>query len=140
MARANASTRAALQRGGFDGGLEKFRRKLAAFETELIPEVGRLMHESITVGSRLTNAPGQPQDDGDLLKSWTLKVTKHSAESVSNSPYARQNEDGLRRGGKPYVQRSAKGGRHSVRLTRRGMQRIVNEAAIKVAERKRGAA
>lgn len=136
MARPNALTRNALQRGDRRGGftgLNRFQRQLAAFETDLLPELGALMHQSIVHGSRLTGAPGQPVELGDLLRSWGVSFPSPTSVQVSSdSPYARPNEDGVRAGGKPYVQRSARGGRHSVRLTRRGLDKLVGQAAENV--------
>lgn len=132
MARINALQRNAIQqdrKGGFQG-LNKFQRQLAAFEVALLPELGALMHQSIVHGSPLTGAPGQPVDQGGLAQSWRVSFPSPTSVQVSSdSPYARPNEDGVREGGKPYVQRSAKGGRHSVRLTRRGLDKLVAQAA-----------
>lgn len=141
MARLNAQDRNAIQRslgdrkrGGFSKGLADFHRKIAAFDASLLDEVGDLMYQSIVYGSALTGAPGQPRKEGDLIASWRKeRPSETSVAVVSDSPYARPNEDGLREGGKPYVQRSPVGGRHSVKLTRRGLQRLVNQAAKNVA-------
>jgi hypothetical protein len=138
VARPNALQRNAIQqgRGGFDRGLNVFQKKLAAFDADLLPELGALMHQSITVGSRLTGAPGQPVDQGDLLHSWSVSFPSATSVQVSSdSPYARPNEDGVRGGGKPYIQRSPRGGRHSVRLTRRGLDKLVEQAAKNVSRK-----
>lgn len=122
-----------------DNGFARFKRKIAAFDAALLPELGALMLGSIRDGSSLTGALGQPVEDGDLYRSWTMdQPTPHSVRVSSTSPYARMNEDGVRVGGKPYLQHSAKGGRHSLALTRVGLPRLVNEAAIRTAERARG--
>jgi hypothetical protein len=125
MARPNA-----LERSG-DGwqGLGRFQAKLAAFDADLLPVLGALMRDSIVDGSSITGAPGQPRAEGDLAASWTLTLTETSAQVSTPSPYAIQNEDGVKEGGKPYVQRSAVGGRHSVRLTRLGLPKLVRAAA-----------
>lgn len=140
MARPNAAQRNAMQRTGQPGawsmGFNRFQKQLAAFDAELVPEVGALVYQSIVHGSRLTGAPGQPKDSSDLIRSWTETFPSPTSVQVSSdSPYARPNEDGVREGGKPYVQRSAKGGRHSVRLTRRGLDKLVEQAAKNVSRR-----
>lgn len=134
MARPNALTRNALQRvgqkGGWSMGLNRFQQQIDAFAVDLLPELGALMHQSIVYGSPLTGAPGQPEDEGDLRRSWRIEYpTPSQVAVVTDSPYARFNEDGARQGGKPYIQRSAIGGRYSVRLTRRALDRLVVQAA-----------
>jgi hypothetical protein len=110
-------------------GMGRAMRRLHGLEVGLLPALGDLMYESIVNGSPLTGAPGQPEAEGDLKESWELEVTETSASVTTDSPYALKNEDGVREGGKPYVQHSATGGRHSLKLTRRSMQRLVERAA-----------
>lgn len=144
MARPNAAVRqriqkrlsnadAAIARADKWKGLREFNRKLDGLSSVLVPRLGELMYESIVYGSGLTGAPGQPEEEGDLIDSWTVTYPTEGGVSVtSDSEYARQNEDGVRPGGKPYVQKSPKGGRHSVRLTRRGLQTLVNHATNEI--------
>ena len=44
----------------------------------------------------------------------------------------RDDEDGVRHDGRPYIQRSTVGGRHSVALTLAGMQKIVDHEAARL--------
>lgn len=120
--------------GGWDAGLDRFAQKLEAFDVALLPEVGELMYESIVHGSALTGAPGQPVESGDLKMSWQISYPTETSVMVgSANEYALQNEVGVKHGGGPYRQRSARGGRFSVRMTAAAMQRIVDTAARIVA-------
>jgi hypothetical protein len=96
----------------------------------------QLALRSIQYGSDLTGSPGQPVQSGALLHSWVLEPTDaRRAVIYTDSPYAPQNEDGIARpGGGPYIQRSTRGGRWSVRKTRTGWQRIVDYVATTLAE------
>jgi hypothetical protein len=136
MGRLNAGRRSEIQGKGFTG-LAAFQNKIDALDAGLLPSVGKLAFESVVDGSRLTGAPGQPVgESGDLKASWSWGMpTDTEVAIVSTSPYARFNEDGVRAGGKPYVQHSGVGGRHSLRLTRLGLQAIVNYAANLVMRR-----
>jgi hypothetical protein len=84
--------------------------------------------DSITNGSAVTGAPGQPVDTGALKASYQLTFTSPKRFIITSPlPYALANEDGVNNG-RPYIQRSPVGGRHSVALTVLGMQRIVDVA------------
>lgn len=118
---------------GFDG-LGGFMSRLRRLRGGLLPETAGLTLQSIAYGSPLTGSPGQPVDDGDLQRSWRIDYESQTAALVvTDSEHAKQNEDGVEPGGGRYIQRSSTGGRHSVRLTRRGFQRIVEEAGRRVA-------
>lgn len=137
MARLNAAQRSAIQRGEspWGAGFQRLQRRLDAFDVALLPTVGEIMYESIVNGSPDTGAPGQPEAEGDLIRSWEVSSPSPTSVAVlSDSPYARANEEGVLKGGKPYVQRSAKGGRFSVKLTRAGFQRIVDAAVARIAQ------
>lgn len=129
---------------GFDRGLRTFATKVERLSRELVPAVAAAAHESITVGSALTGAPGQPVGQygpgyhegdvgGELRSSWQVRFPSLGvAEVVTNNPYAVPNEDGVTEDGRPYVQRSTVGGRHSVKLTVAGMQKIVDHEAARL--------
>lgn len=87
----------------------------------------------IQFGDPLTGSPGQPVRDSILLNSWQLQFESPTAALIStNVQWARQNEDGIARpGGGPYIQRSAVGGRHSVKLTIAGLDKIVEAETLK---------
>jgi hypothetical protein len=94
-----------------------------------------LAQRSIQYGSDLTGSPGQPEQSGDLIVSWTIEaIDARRARIYTMSPYAESNEDGIARpGGGPYVLRSARGGRWSVRKTRIGFYKIVDYVASTLA-------
>lgn len=91
-----------------------------------------LAHDSITVGSPLTGAPGQPVGTGTLRDSWEKSYPAPNTALIATSePYARQEEDGISyaHGGKsPIDQHSGVGGPHSLKLTVAGMQRLLDAA------------
>ena len=121
-------------------GLARYRKKVEGMRTDLLPTVGQLMFTSIRDGSAITGAPGQPVFEGTLRDSAVLEVSDTRAAVYLTAPQARANEDGVRAGGKPYVQHSSVGGRHSIKLTRAGFQKIVDVAAIMVADKAGNAA
>jgi hypothetical protein len=90
---------------------------------------------SITDGSALTGAPGQPVDTGALKASWqTVFETPTSAVIGTNLVYAPLIEDGISgKTGQPLTLRSQVGGFHSVALTVLNFDRIVADEAAKVA-------
>ncbi len=125
----------------WESDINRFIQKLEAIDAALVPAVGAAVLDSIQNGSTVTAAPGQPVGQygegyhegdvgGELKASWQLTFpTNDSAMVATNSPYARANEDGVRHDGRPYVQRSTVGGRHSVALTRTNFQRLVDHVA-----------
>jgi hypothetical protein len=85
--------------------------------------------ESITVGSDITGAPGQPVKTGTLLDSWRILEQDEGQKIliVSNVLYAPIIEDNLRGA----TLRSTVGGFHSVKLTKNAFEAIVShELAI----------
>ena len=93
--------------------------------------------DSIVNGSAVTGAPGQVVADehgGQLKGSWQLRFESPTVAVIETAcPWAPQNEDGIARpGGGPYVQRSATGGRWSVRKTIIGWPRIVEAAFARI--------
>lgn len=119
---------------------QSFRTQLGQFSAQLMERQRALFANvasaakfSITDGSPLTGAPGQPVDTGALKASWQLDFPSPSrAEITTNLVYAPPNEDGITADGRPYNQRSPVGGRHSVRLTAANIQNIVNDEARKL--------
>lgn len=78
---------------------------------------------SITVGSPITGAPGQPIDKGDLIKSWRMLPQNDQDKIliVSNLIYAPIIEDNWR----DAQLRSKVGGFHSVKMTKLAFNLIV---------------
>ena len=71
---------------------------------------------------------------GLLKKSWTLTFPSPTEAVIStNLVYAPDNEYGIRGAdGAPYRQRSSIGGRGSVRMTRNGIQALVDSEVRKL--------
>lgn len=123
----------------FRQDMRKFLTKTEMNMASVYIGSAQLALRSIKFGSDLTGSPGQPVQTRALLESWALEpIDARRAVIYTDSPYAPQNEDGIARpGGGPYVQRSTRGGRWSVRKTRTGWQRIVQYVAETLAEGRR---
>jgi hypothetical protein len=94
-------------------------------------------HKSITLGSTLTGAPGQPVQTGRLRNSWQIEILSPlEARILTSMIYAASIEHGQRRG-KPITLRSQVGGFHSLKLTIQNWDRIVESNARRVARSKR---
>lgn len=91
-------------------------------------------HKSITLGSTLTGAPGQPVDTGRLRNSWQIEIISPlEARILTSLKYAPSIEHGQRKG-KPITLRSQVGGFHSLKLTVQNWDRIVEDNARRVAK------
>jgi hypothetical protein len=135
----------------FADDVATFRRALAARLAELHQACATRVFDSIVEGSELTGAPGQPVDTGNLRNSWQrIPVSRDVTEIVTNTVYAPDIEDGVRRGevvgvgaddatdgikapDTTLTLRSEVGGFHSVKLTRAAWARIVEDATGEVA-------
>lgn len=96
-----------------------------------------LTHESITVGSAITGAPGQPVQYGALRQSFQIEVLSPTMDRIASAKkYARSIEDLLSyaHGGTPLTIRSKVGGGHSIKMTVAAWTRIVEEANRRVAQ------
>jgi len=117
----------------FSDQIRVFAVKADTTSKVVFPNSVSAAHSSITVGSGVTGSPGQPVDTGELRTSWQIEFESPTSATISTGvPWARQNEDGVTEDGRPYMQRSPVGGRHSVALTIVGMQRLVDAEAAKV--------
>lgn len=103
------------------GNLAKFRTR-AVFGQSV-----SLAYRSVTVGSAITGAPGQPVKTAALLHSWIISFAGWRATISSDLVYAPFIELGIGPYG-PLTLRSAVGGFHSLALTRAGWPRIVTMA------------
>jgi hypothetical protein len=113
-----------------DWGDKAKRREGAVFHTAVFTA-----HKSITVGSPLTGAPGQPVDTGRLRNSWQIVIlSPREVRILTSMKYARSIEDGLSyaHAGKPLTLRSQVGGFHSLKLTVANWNRIVEDANRRV--------
>lgn len=114
----------------FDQDLGRFTLKLRARKA-LFVNVAGATKRSITDGSQVTAAPGQPVDTGALKASWILGFPSPTlAEITTNIVYAPVIEDNVR-GARL---RSKVGGFHSVKLTVAGFQRLVDDETRKLSD------
>lgn len=113
---------------------DNFEESIRAFALELEGKadaaflgIVAAVHESITVGSPVTGAPGQPVDTGALRNSWQIEnIAPGQARISTNLPYAEPIEDGVGAHG-PLTLRSAVGGFHSVKMTVAGFPALVDK-------------
>lgn len=127
----------------FDRDLNRFALKLDARTKAVFLSVAAKVHQSITVGSATTGAPGQPVDTGFLRNSWTLVQGPVMAEIATNVAYAPVIEHNLRsaydakgvrnerknpNGSYRAPIKSTVGGHHSVKMTVAGADRLLAEA------------
>lgn len=117
-----------------DGWVARVQRNMQAVHLNSVSAA----QASITDGSPVTGAPGQPVDTGNLRASFT---TQHESEWVSmivtNVEYAPAIEEGRQQPYRtakgtqvtpqPIQFRSAVGGAHSVALTQAGWGRLVEQ-------------
>jgi hypothetical protein len=118
----------------FANDVATFTRKLELRDRALLVGVAEEVHRSVTVGSSITGAPGQPvgvdgsPEDGKLRDSITLTYPdEHTAEITTDVEYARDVEDNVR--GVHFTNH----GPHSFKLTETGFDRIVEHVAQRVA-------
>lgn len=121
----------------FADDLKRFSAKVDARNKAIFVNTASAAKDSIVNGSSVTGAPGQPVQDGILRGSWQLQYESPTAALIStNAAHAQSNEDGIARpSGGPYIQRSPVGGRHSVKLTVLGIDRLIEVETAKVVER-----
>jgi hypothetical protein len=124
---------------GFGDDLQSFATKVDGRLRDVFVGAVGDVHESITEGSEVTGAPGQPVDEGNLIGSWQPTFPEDLVGQVATGvEYARSIEEGQQ---PPYttergtevtpramVFRSEIGGAHSVRMTRVNWDRIVEDA------------
>lgn len=126
----------------FSGDIQAFAVKVEQRAKDTLVEATMIVHESITVGSPITGAPGQPVDTSFLLNSWqTTFPDDVTGRVATNVVYARSIEEGTRVAshGVPRPpemkstllpgERSPIGGPHSFKLTVASWDRIQVEAA-----------
>lgn len=99
----------------------------------ILLNVASAAKDSIQNGSPLTGSPGQPVDQDVLRQSWQVDFpTPTTAQISTNLDYALPNEEGVTEDGRPYIQRSPVGGRHSAELTTANIGNIVDDETAKV--------
>lgn len=128
----------------FHDDLKRFTDKVDREYRALFQNVAVATHASIQSGSPVTGAPGQPVDTAYLKNSWLLEfegpLVAQISTNVAYAPVIEENnraaydERGVERppglpgqgaGGRHI--KSLVGGHHSVRLTRAGFPRIIEE-------------
>ena len=109
----------------FAGDLDKFSAKLEKRGRAIFLGSSTEVKRSITDGSAVTGAPGQPVQIGHLKRSWQLTFPAAWRSRIATKvAYAPPIELGVGQFG-PLTLRSSVGGFHSVALTRAGWGRIV---------------
>ena len=116
----------------FDTDIARFVAKTFARQKLIFFGVANGLHNSIVQGSPITGSPGQPVatvGGGTLKNSWQLEFGELFLASTSTPIiYARGIEEQVDpRSGNQLTLRSEVGGFHSVKLTRAGYQKLVNE-------------
>jgi hypothetical protein len=109
--------------------IDKFIKLVHDREALLYKRVLKHVRKSILDGSPITGAPGQPQQSGDLYRSWMDEGSEEAryVKFISRLFYAKIIEDNFRGA----QLRSKVGGFHSVKLTRNAFLAIVRyELAI----------
>lgn len=119
----------------FADGMRRVREVVIARNRAVFHAAVFKAHESITVGSSLTDSPGQPVLYGALRQSYQIEILSPTqARIASNKKYARSIEDGVSyaHGGVPLTIRSKVGGTHSIEKTALNFDRIVADAIRRV--------
>ena len=116
----------------FEGDIARFVTKTFVRQKFIFFGVANELKTSITEGSSITGSPGQPVQSSDLKNSWDLRFEELFLASITTPIiYARGIEEGMREDASGTViqlsQKSPVGGFHSVKLTRAGFQKLVND-------------
>lgn len=109
----------------FSADMARFIEKVRRRGDTLFVNTASHVHASITAGSPVTGAPGQPVDTGNLLTSWHLTFDGRTADVTTNVEYAEDIETN-RRG---VTLRSSVGGHYSVAQTRAAWPHVVEHEA-----------
>lgn len=146
----------------FTVSMARFRQKFLTQNHQLVYELGQMTLGSVRDGSSLTGAPGQPIDEGELVASWKVEYPTPNEALVTTKlgGKAFAIEHGQRAATKARIRalkkigyfkgmsvrkvqrnqklkikltvRSARGGFHSVKLTRANFGRLVEAARRRV--------
>jgi hypothetical protein len=112
--------------------LRAFTAKVESRQRDILVGCVDAVHGSVTQGSAVTGAPGQPVDTGDLLASWQETFPEEwVGQTATNVEYAPQIEEGVGEHG-PLTLRSQVGGFHSVALTRMNFDLVVKDVVSEV--------
>lgn len=127
----------------FADDLRAFRSKVHQRERDIFVGSVGAVHGSVTTGSAVTSAPGQPVDTSNLLNSWQETYPEQwVGQTATNVEYAVSIEEGQQAPyttaagtsvtPKPIVFKSAVGGAHSVKMTRAGWNPLVRSVVREV--------
>lgn len=109
----------------FADDIARFTLTVEATTKQHFVNIAAAVKDSITDGSPVTGAPGQPVNTGALKNSWQLAFDSPTSARISTKmAYAEAIEDGVGPHG-PLTLRSAVGGFYSVRLTAAGFPKLV---------------
>jgi hypothetical protein len=128
----------------FSDEVRAWGEKVTRRAVDTVTETGVEVQRSVTEGSEITGAPGQPVDTGALVGSFIPnRVSEFVWETTTNLVYAPAVEEGIQepyyRDGKLITPRAMQfqspiGGAHSVALTVAGMQGIVDVSVERVTD------
>lgn len=119
---------------GFGEDVARWAEKATRQDQAVFERSVDLVKESIVAGSAVTGAPGQPigADGGaELRNSWTSTIQGDVGTVSTDADHAPTVEAGARLG-RALTLRSPVGGFHSVKLTRAGWPRLVEQAVKEV--------
>lgn len=112
----------------FGNQLALFAAKLERNRQKVLGRATSIAYQSITKGSPITGAPGQPVETGALLRSWVIEFRGPNVSTItSDLPYAHIIENGIGPHG-PLTLRSTVGGFHSLKQTAAAWQRVLRQA------------
>lgn len=118
--------------GDFSGKMREFAVLVDMRSRAVFVNVASAAKDSITDGSPMTGAPGQPVQTGALKGSWQLRFESPTRAVISTDKlYAPAIEDGQGPHG-PLTLRSPVGGFHSVALTVAGIPALVADETAKL--------
>lgn len=117
---------------GFADDIQAFSAKVAQRHKDVFVGSATAVKKSITDGSEITAAPGQPVRDGILKGSWQLTYPEDMVGLIATGvEYAEPIEEGMGPHGSLTL-RSEVGGFHSVALTRAGWPALVDDVVKRV--------
>ena len=116
----------------FSGDLRAFKDLVLRRQRGVFVGTMNELHRSVTEGSEITAAPGQPVDTGALKASWQETFPEEwVGQTATGLIYAPIIEDGVGPYGDIQL-RSEVGGFHSVKLTRAGLQAVADHVTREV--------
>lgn len=116
----------------WEKAIDAFERKIEKRIKEVHAKTAFALRDSVKDGSAVTGAPGQPVDTSNLKNSWQLAFPSQLlARLTTHVDYAQAIEEGVGPSG-PMTLASPVGGFHSVKQTRAGFQKLVDQVVREV--------